>query len=153
MVVDVSSGPYPVDSLVGCETALILFAAAFGGMNDAAWVADAGLRATCVDLDGEKLDEMRDNYPDDWGFVRTDAYHYPAVAGPTWDVVSCDPFTNEFQRCADNIEAWCRLARHVVILGTGTHTVVEPPAGWKITSKIKRTDYAGGVWWTTLERK
>lgn len=150
MVVDTSCGPYPTDKLVGLETALILFSAAFGGMNDCAWIADAGLRATCVDLDGERLDEMREQYPDGWEFVRLDAYEFAAVDAQ-WDVVSCDPFTNEFDRCADNVEAWCRLARHVVILGTGTHTVVEPPAGWKVTAKVKRSEYAGGVYWTVVE--
>jgi hypothetical protein len=153
------SGPYPTDKLIGCETALVLFAAAFGGMNDAAWIAEAGLRATCVDLDGEKLDEMRPRYPDTWEFVRYNAYDYGEYArrltkwsGAYWDVVSCDPFTNEFTNCANNIEAWCRLAKHVVILGTGTDTLVNVPAGWEITQTIKRSDYAGGVYWTTLER-
>jgi hypothetical protein len=128
-------------------------------MNDAAWIADAGLRATCVDLDGEKLEEMKPLYPEDWHFIRTDAYHYADYAsrlirnsGQEWDVVSCDPFTNEFTNCANNIGAWCRLARHVVILGTGTDTIVNVPAGWEITQTIKRSDYAGGVYWTVLER-
>jgi hypothetical protein len=66
--------------------------------------------------------------------------------------VSCDPFTNQFTACADHIETWCRLARHVVILGTGTDTIVNPPAGWEITQTIKRSEYAGGVYWTCLER-
>jgi hypothetical protein len=147
------SGPYPTDKLIGCETALILFAAAFGGMNDCAWVADAGLRATCVDLDGEKLEEMKPLYPDDWKFVCKNAYQVGVDAVVSqWDVVSLDPYTNEFTRCADNIKAWCRLARHIVILGTGTHTVVNEPAGWTISQRIKRSTYAGGVWWTVLER-
>lgn len=152
MVVDVSCGPYPTDKLVGLQTALVLFSAAFGGMNDAAWIADAGLQAVCVDTDGEKLEEMRETYPENWAFVRWDAYQYVTEAQGQMDVVSCDPFTNEFDRCADNIESWCQLARHVVILGTGTHTVVEPPAGWEITDVVKRSEYAGGVFWSVLER-
>lgn len=157
MVTDTSSGPYPVEHLVGCRTALILFAAGFLGINDACWIADAGLRATCVDLDGERLSEMQPMFPKDWTFVRGDAYRNAGFSPmlkveSQWDVVSCDPFTNQFEKCADNVDEWCRFARHVVILGTGTHTVVEAPDGWRVADKIRRTDYAGGVFWTTLVR-
>jgi hypothetical protein len=144
--------PYPDRLLIGRQTALVVFAAAFHGLNDASWIADADLRATCVDLDAVKLDEMADIYPRDWAFVCADAYDLAARTQRQWDVVSCDPFTNEMQRCADNIEDWCRLARHAVILGTGTDTVVDVPDGWFVTGTVWRTGLDGGVYWTTLER-
>lgn len=148
---DMTCGPYPVDVLVGCETALIVFAAAFGGLNDAAWIADAGLTATCVDNDPEKLDRMWLEYPDAWEFVCMDAYEFASV-DRQWDIVSLDPFTNDFNRCADNIEAWCRLAKRTVVIGTGRDTILEPPTGWKVTRSLFRTSYEGGVYWKVLER-
>lgn len=144
--------PYPTWALKGCETALIVFAAEFGGMNDAAWIVESGARATCVDVNYEKLQAMQAFYPDDWEYVEADAYDYAEHCGwRTWDVVSLDPFTNHFQACADNIAAWCRLARRAVIIGTGTDTIIQSPTGWQQVDCVKRTDYQGGVFWTVLE--
>lgn len=143
------SHPYPTWVLGGCESALIVFAAEFGGMNDAAWIVDAGLRATCVDINADRLKAMRANYPGDWDYVCQDAYTF--TSPQQYDVVSLDPFTHHFQRCADNIEAWCRLARRAVIIGTGTDTTIVSPAGWHQTDCVKRTSYQGGVFWTVLE--
>lgn len=146
------SHPYPTRVLEGRETALIVFAAAFAGMNDAAWIAETPVQATCVDNDREKLEAMRDLYPDGWRFVLADAYDFAVdPKNVKWDVVSCDPFTNQFNDCAEFIGAWCRLAEHAVVIGTGIGTVVEPPDGWEITEVLKRTDYEGGVFWTVLE--
>lgn len=147
--------PYPVWALKGCETALIVFAAEFRGMNDAAWIVDAGLRATCLDINTAKLEEMSVHYPDDWEFITADAYDFAGECAGSdmyrWDVVSLDPFTNHFARCAENIDVWCRLARRAVIVGTGTDTVIVSPPGWIQTDCVKRTDYQGGVFWTVLE--
>lgn len=141
--------PYPMWALKGCETALIVFAAEFGGMNDAAWIVEAGLRATCVDENPVKLEAMREHYPDDWSYVCTDAFTLsPSLR---YDVVSLDPFTNHFDRCAAHIDLWCTIARRAVIIGTGTDTKILSPAGWIQTDCVKRTDYQGGVYWTVLE--
>lgn len=149
---DVTCGPYPVEHLVGHQTALIVFAAAFGGLNDGAWIHDAGLTATCVDNDRDALDAMWLHYPDTWEFVCADAYEFAALTERQWDVVSLDPFTNEFDRCAENIAAFCRLARHVVIVGTGACTNLEAPPFWRTAARMYRTGYEGGVYWTVLER-
>lgn len=141
--------PYPVWALKGCNTALIVFASEFGGMNDAAWIAEAGLTATCVDINADKLEAMKPNYPDDWSYICTDAYTLPSSL--RYDVVSLDPFTNHFQKCADNIDLWCSIARRAVIIGTGTDTVIKSPQGWIQTDCVKRTDYQGGVYWNVLE--
>lgn len=143
---------FPHEVLVGCETALVLFAAGFHGRQDAVWIADAGLRATCVDVDGVRLEEMRVIYPDGWQFVTSDAYVFAAMTDRQWDVVTADPYTNQFDRCADSIAALCRVARRAVVIGVGPSTVVTPPQGWKITGSKRRSDYGGGVFWLTLER-
>lgn len=151
---------FPHDALEGCETALILFAAAFHGDNDARWIRDAGLVGTCVDTDGKKLTEMRVYFPRTWEFIDMDVYRLAdeewspefSACVRVWDVVTLDPFTNQFQRCADAINTWCRLARHRVIIGTGPNTSVTAPEGWRITGMRERSKYAGGVYWTILER-
>lgn len=141
---------YPHSVLVGCETALVVFCAAFRGYQDAWWIAEAGLRATCVDNDRAKLDEMGAIYPKDWEWLCLDAYE--GNPDRTWDVVSLDPWSNQFTRCADMIGTWCKLARHAVILGTGVDTIVRAPAGWVVSERRKRSAYDGGVFWTVLER-
>lgn len=140
---------YPGFVLDGAETALVLFAAGFLGRQDAYWIADAGLRARCVDEDAEKLAEMRDLYPADWSWRAADVWSWsdPKV----YDVVSLDPWTQDFQRCADMVGKWCSLARRAVVLGTGVTTTVLAPTGWQVTDARKRSDYDGGVFWTVLE--
>lgn len=143
---------FPHEALVGSETALLCFCAAFLGRQDAFWVADAGLKGTCVDVDQEKLDAMWAVYPEGWEFVCADAFEFAPETDRQWDVVTLDPYTQDFTRTADNLPVWCRLARHKVLLGTGIGTVVTPPPGWRMSEHMRRSDYDGGVYWTVLER-
>ena len=55
---------YPVEALRGLRTALMGFCAAFLGRQDCVWVEEAGLVATCVDTDAERLFEMAGLYPE-----------------------------------------------------------------------------------------
>jgi hypothetical protein len=142
---------YPRHVLTDCETGLVLFAAAFHGQQDAVWMADAGITATCIDLDGGKLEEMRAVYPDGWQFVKADAFKYATNANRQWDVVSIDCPSNLFDRCAELLPFWCLLARRAVILGTGTGTVIEPPAGWRVSERLRRSNFQGGCFWTVVE--
>ena len=127
--------PYPVHLLKGCETGLVLFAAAFLGHNDAIHFAEAGMTCECVDVDGDRLDEMRELYPDDWAFYEADAWTYAQAAQReelTWDVISADTFTGSvMRRSLDSLELWTSLARRVV---TATYTAgeaYEVPKGWQ----------------------
>ena len=93
-------------------------------------------------------------YPDDWTFVRADIYGYAArqaVFGYRYDLVTLDPPTDQFQRCADHLELWCQLARRLVVVGTGRDTTTITPPGWTITDYTQRSDFHGGVYWTVLE--
>jgi hypothetical protein len=135
----------------GAETALVGFSAHWHGRQDAYWIAKAGLIGTCIDLNENRLREMAGMYPAGWQFVPADVYAYAENATHTWDVVSLDPWTSQFQECADHLQMWCDLANRMVVLGTGWATKVEVPAGWRITDFRKRSDYTGGVYWTVLE--
>lgn len=143
---------FPHRVLVGNDSALVVFCAAFLGRQDAYWIAKAGLVATCVDEDRLKLLEMEQMYPESWSFVCQDAFTFAANARRQWDIITLDPFTHDFERVADSIETWCGLARRAVVVGTGVDTIIEEPYGWEITSVERRSDYEGGVFWTTLER-
>ncbi len=144
---------FPLELLAEGETALVLFAAGFHGVQDAYWIKEAGMDATCVDSDPVKLAEMAPLYPESWEFVISDAYNF-ALQGTDrrqWDIVTADPWTQDMDKCARFISEWCRLARKAVVLGTKTDTYVDAPAGWKVISTEKRSDYDGGVYWTILE--
>jgi hypothetical protein len=141
---------FPHDVLEGCETALVLFCAAFHGRQDAFWIADAGLRATCVDLDHDKLAEMQHVYPDDWEFVNDDVFEFAVTYQDAFDVVTLDPNSDRIQQCADELELWCSLARHAVILTTQPGTRLTIPQGWKLHTRIYRSTFNGGIYWTVF---
>lgn len=143
---------FPLELLQPGDTALVLFAAGFMGVQDAHWIREAGMTATCIDDDPTKLAQMAPLYPDTWEFLLADAYSF-ALTETTrqWDVVTLDPWTNQMDKCASFISEWCRMARKAVVIGTGIATYVEAPAGWKVTDTRKRSDYDGGVFWTILE--
>jgi hypothetical protein len=138
---------YPRQALVGCKDALVLFAAAFHGQQDAIWMAEAGLRTTCVDVDQEKLREMRDAYPDSWKFVNGDVFEFALRTEKRWDVVSIDCPSNLFDRCAELLPLWCRIARKVVVLGSGKHTTAVEPEGWELAERVHRSANYGGTYW------
>jgi hypothetical protein len=138
--------------LAGCESALVLFAAAWLGRQDAVYMADAGLVATCVDRDETRLLEMRSFYPNDWRFVCADVFEFAEQTGDQWDVVSLDPFTNEFQRCAQLLPLWCDLARDAVVVATGPGVAMSIPDGWRMSEMRRRSDFKGGVYWAVLTR-
>lgn len=142
---------YPRHVLAGCKDALVLFAAAFHGKQDAVWIADAGLTATCVDVDQFKLMQMEDAYPDDWEFVCADVFEYAARTDHQWDVVSIDCPSNLFVRCAEILPLWCLLARKAVVLGCEGRTLAAIPDGWRETERLHRSNFAGGVYWAVIE--
>lgn len=149
---------FPAARLQGLETALLLFAGGFQGRNDGIHVADAGLRAVCVDVRPEGLEAMEAVYPDDWTYVVDDVFDYveaelelEGVVDVRYDVVVVDSPTGAFDRCAELVWAWARLARRLVVLGTGADTSVTAPDGWRIVEVTQRSGFRGGVYWTVLE--
>lgn len=153
-VLDRTDRAYPRTLLEGVTTALAGFCAAFLGRQDCVWLADAGVHTICVDVDEDRLREMRPLYPRDWVFLVDDIYGYAAsqaAYGREFDLVTLDPPTNQFDRVAHRLPLWCSLARSLVIVGTPGYVVGDQPKGWQITDHIRRSDFAGGVYWTVLE--
>lgn len=146
-----AGGVYPVGLLEQCDTALVLFAAGFYGRQDAIFIADAGLTATCVDNDYEKLRAMTSIYPDGWEFIAADVFAYTASTLRVWDLVSIDTPSDSFQRCADEIAWWCSFAEKAVVLGCGETTEIAPPTGWVVSEMQRRSDFKGGVYWAVIE--
>lgn len=142
---------YPRRVLEGRNSALVLFAAGFHGAQDAIWINDAGMTATCVDVNHKMLGEMVLAYPMTWEYVHGDAFEYAELTERQWDVVTIDCPTSLFDRCSEELPLWCALARRAVVLGTGIGTEVDPPAGWKVTEVVPRSRFQGGVYWTVIE--
>jgi hypothetical protein len=140
------------DTFAECETALCLFSAEWHGMQDVYWLARQGIATHCVDLNGTKLQQMADVYPNEFSFTVCDVFEFADYAlddGQSWDVVTLDPWTGLFERCANMLWVWTSLARKVVVLGHGNYRLPEPeaPDGWRLEQKIKRSDFKGGVYW------
>lgn len=149
--------PYPTHLLEGCETGLVLFAAAFFGHNDAIHFAQADVLTTCVDNDRKKLKQMERLYPPEWVFMWDDAWSYAGTivalsrAGERiqWDAVSVDTFTGHAMvRSLNSLNLWCSLARRFVTV-TITDDVDRPlvPDGWTAS----RYPRSGTVSWLVLE--
>lgn len=151
--VAMAARPYPTHLLQGCETGLVLFAAAFVGHNDAIHFAEANVRTTCVDIDGDRLWQMRQLYPLKWSFVSADAWYFATTAQQLetqYDGVSADTFTGDaMRRSLSSLDLWCSIARKFVT-ATITDDVedVEIPEGWT-ASLYPRSD---SVSWLVLER-
>jgi hypothetical protein len=145
---------YPVELLMPALTGLVLFAARWYGRQDAYWFARYSVQTTCVDLDGDRLDDMARVYPKGWEFQTADVFAFgaDAVGRQTWDVVSLDPFTNDMDACASLIDLWAGLARRAVVIGATSETRIEPPHGWRVVSRDKRSDFDGGIYWVALTR-
>ena len=147
--------PYPAHLLDGCETGLVLFAAAFLGHNDAIHFAEAGLETTCTDIDESRLDEMRAIYPDSWTFHNADAWAFAQAAKReelAWDAVSVDTFTGTLMEMAlDSLALWTSIANRVVTVTITVPVIdeIKVPLGWE-TSLYPRSR---SVAWLTLERE
>lgn len=145
--------PYPAHLLDGCRTGLVLFAAAFLGHNDAIHMAEAGLTCMCVDVDADRVAEMRELYPASWSFLVADAWEWAATARDEdllWDVVSADTFTGSaMERSLRSLDLWCSLARKVVTATITPGAMYQVPGGWKAMHYQRAT----GVYWLVLERE
>jgi hypothetical protein len=153
--VAIEKRPYPAELLEGCETGLILFAAAFLGHNDAIHFAEAGVRdVTLVDVDGPRLAEMRDLYSNEWTFLERDAWDVAGQAreaGLTFDAVSVDTFTGAaMTRSLDDLEAWTSIANRFVTV-TATRDVVFGgvfiPGDWNVRLFPRSSE----AYWLVLE--
>ena len=147
-----NAGPYPVHLLEGCETGLLLFGAAFLGANDGVHFLDAGLRATVVDNDLERLKDMAEMYPVNWGWSDLDAWVFASRrvdAGVMYDAVSVDSWRGDAEeRSLHSLELWCSLARKFVTVTIGFGSSFLCPAGWKFSLMPR----SGNARWLILER-
>jgi hypothetical protein len=147
-----SGETFPCHLLEGQETGLVVFAAGFYGMHDAYWMAEAGMRAVCIDVDAEKLAVMERIYADDWEFVEADAFDFVEAMIGTYDVVTVDPGSNWFERVADLTDLWCSRANRAAVIGAGVGTKdMRAPEGWKVTDVRRRSNHLGGVFWVVME--
>lgn len=148
------SRPYPVELLEETSSALILFAAAFLGHNDAVHFAEAGVPdVTLVDIDGERLEEMRALYRDDrWRWITGDAWEMAEAAQASherWDVVSVDTFHGDAEeRSLGNLASWTSIARRAVVVSAAAGAIYHVPAGWG--SRLLRR--SSSAYWLILER-
>jgi hypothetical protein len=144
--------PYPAWLLDGCETGLVLFAAAFLGHNDAIHFARAGLETTCVDVDAENLVAMQNVYPDEWGFVCGDAWtlaEWWRKHDKKWDAVSVDTWRGDAERRSlDTLDLWCSIANKVVTVTHTTGLDYTVPEGWN----ARLFERAHNVNWLVLTR-
>jgi hypothetical protein len=144
--------PYPSYLLPEDGQGLLLFAAGFLGWNDAVHFVRAGMTATCVDTNEEKLREMSAIYPLGWAFRAEDAWEFAEhhrEHGIMYDAVSVDPFFEDLAvRTWESLELWLSLARELVTLTVHADTELEIPQGWK-SSYFPRGSNVG---WLVMQR-
>ena len=147
--------PYPAHLLDGCETGLVLFAAAFLGHNDAIHFAEAGLETTCVDIDEPAPRRDARALSRVVGVPCTPMRGHCAQAAKreefTWDAVSVDTFTGSLMDMAlDSLELWTSLANRLVTVTITTPVMdaVNVPHGWETSLYPRSRD----VSWLVLTR-
>jgi hypothetical protein len=108
-----AAGPYPTRLLERERTALLLFGAAYLGANDGYHIREAGMYATVVDTDDQRLAEMFEVYPATWTFVpKTPTSTRHGAKSQSFDVVSVDCFTGDASAlCVKLAPEWTRIAR------------------------------------------
>lgn len=147
------AGAYPVELVEAADSALILFAAAFMGRNDAIHFATEGVRdVTLVDLDAGRLEMMRGLYRDEgWKWIAGDAWEVArelAEAGERFDVVSVDTFTGEAEeKSLGSLGLWTSLANEAVVATASSDSAYRVPTGWS-TRIVWRSLH---VYWLVLE--
>lgn len=144
--------PYPVELLEGAESGLLLFAAGFLGHNDGVHFAERGIPCDCVDVDRDRLEEMRQLYPRDWNFHVDDAFDFAreAVGRRRWDVVSVDTFTGDvMERALEHLRIWTALANRAVTVTLTAGTSYAAPRGWTHWLYPRSVS----VYWLVLERE
>lgn len=153
---DAAGKLFPKHLLKGCESALFLFGAGFYGRNDACWAVEAGVPGTVVDTDFDKLSVMEGIYPDDWLFIRSDAFDFvdfhKGSDGLTWDFISVDCPLDLVITCYNRLYDWRSLSNRAAILTmdsnkwTGLKFV---DSGKSRFEYVPRTDKTG---WLIMER-
>ncbi len=127
--------PYPAHLLEGLATGVCLFGAAYLGHNDAVHFWEHGLATQVVDVDFDRMAQMRRLYPDDWNFVVMDAWQYAegCVANEiAFDAVSVDCYTGDAeQRALETLELWTELANELVTVTIATGSRFTVPKGWR----------------------
>lgn len=154
--VAMDAAEYPAEILEGASSGLILFAAAFLGRNDAVHFAEAGVpNVTLVDVDEERLAEMRALYRDDswrWlgGFDAWEVARAAREEGVKYDVVSVDTFTGDAEeRSLASLNLWTAIAGRVVTVTASWDSGYRIPSGWR-SSVLWRS---ARVYWLVLERE
>lgn len=143
---------FPVELLRKDDTALCLFSAHWGGLQDAAFLRDASLaRVLCIDTNERKLNAMVKHYPESWGFSAIDAFKFIDAADGSWDVVTTDCWSGDADvKLRGYLPKLLAMTKRVLIVGCGTpwaqdsmHVLRELGGARKIEMRV-RTEVA--VW-------
>lgn len=163
----IASNPttFPCWVLEGATNPLFLYGAGFFGRQDAVHAARLGVkRATVVDIDRVRMDEMRTMYAShvaSWSWFTGSAGEYPLRVNQH-DVIVLDPWTNDIRPSfAFTKEHALRCATRYVVTGyfpaeagveVTTEMVEADIPGSRCVEVLKRSGHRGGVWWAVLER-
>lgn len=150
-----ASGSFPVTLLSDCSSALLLFGCGKGGEYDGRYVRDAGVTdVTVVDHHRGLISAMRPSYPDEWLFVRADAWRFARSCRRRFDLVSVDPPSGPISRTSTlDVVLWAGLAERHLLIGHGVDMSPVPPRGWELRECIQRSGYLGGWFWTVFGRQ
>jgi hypothetical protein len=113
---------FPSQLVAGARSAVAFFAAHFFGRNDVVFLDHLGVsEIVLVDKNSDNMDHMAKIYPSVVETIAEDAYavaNRMRAAGRTFDVVTCDPFTNDgWPIVTDHFETFGALARRTWITG------------------------------------
>ena len=172
---DSSEQTFPCDILAGCNSAAVFFCAAFYGRQDVIHMLNHGVSELWLnDMDVEKLNKMAALYGAANRLLPGDAYAVArelASAGRKFDVVNCDPFTNQMMNVlVDEYAVFSALADKWFITGAtgllfaemGVEATAEALTKWMqskghadayVERLVQRnSSYQDGVYWVVFKR-
>jgi hypothetical protein len=127
MSIDSKKVNFPTWVLDDCGSALCLFCAAFGGMNDVQYVWDAGIeRVDLVDNDAVKMEALWEKFDrNKWHFEICDCFNEVgfrrwlediSIGDHRCDVTIADPWTDQVDAVLDMLDDLKAITRKYIVL-------------------------------------
>ncbi len=163
--------PFPQFTLANANSGICIYSVALHGVRDVIHLRDKQVkRVTLVDIDREKMEEMKKIYPQRWEYLVGDAFETLDRLkrdDQTFDVVVLDPWIHEQTRNLDRLGDLLDIANRYVVISLsmksffaehGLPTKADALGAFLKArdSRVKEarlmfcTAFDGGMYWATI---
>jgi hypothetical protein len=165
--------PFPVKVLENVRSACAFYSVGLMGMRDVIHLQGKCVpEVTLVDIDGEKMAEMRKIYPQNWDYVVGDADEVLSLfrrQKRRFDVIVLDPWVTDQIRIMERLSDLLDIANQYVVISLSKNSFYSPlgvnPLAKDVlaylkakdervanVSQVKCTNFDGGIFWVAIRR-